>query len=108
VVDNYVMTCHDPTARDWLRHMPRSGCGEMVVNYVMTCRHLMARDWLRHMLRLDGLDFLLRPDDPLWNGHERHLLNQRSTWLDNEGLERQLRDRRLGVGNLNAGHKRKG
>jgi hypothetical protein len=102
------MTCHDLMARDWLRHMHRSGCSDVVDNYVMTCHDLMARDWLRHMLRLEGLDYLCRPDDPLWNGHEWHLLNQRSTWLDNEGLVRLLRDRRLGVRNRNASHQRKG
>ncbi|MFY9840290.1 MAG: hypothetical protein WAK55_28245 [Xanthobacteraceae bacterium] len=53
MVDNYVLTFHDPMARDWLRHMLRSGSSDVVDNYVMTCHDLMARDWLRHMLRLE-------------------------------------------------------
>lgn len=65
VVENYVLTCHDPMARDWLCHMLRSACSNVVDNYVMTRHGLMARDWLRRMLRLEGLDYLCRPDDPL-------------------------------------------
>jgi hypothetical protein len=108
VVHNYLMTRHDPMVRDWLRDMLRSGCSDVVDNYLMTRHDLMTRDWLRDKLRLEGLDYLRRPDDSLWNGHKRHLRDQRSAWLDNESPVRLLRDRRLGVRNLNAGHQRNG
>ena len=110
-------------ASDWPRPMLRSSCSDVVDNYVMTCHGLTACDWrchtLRldgldrlhrrcHMLRLDGLDWLHRPDNALWNRDERYLRNQCSTRLNDEGLVRLLRDRRLRVRNRNAGHQRQG